>query len=353
MKKRGVPESIQAAMVIIGTVIGAGFASGQEVMRFFTGYGVKGLISIALSGLLFIWICSLVFKGTQTEYQAYLETLMPRSVAGVVHGVTVAFTLFSYGAMLAGSGALAQQEMGSPYYTGLLGMAAVSTAILIAGKKGLIWLNLLVVPLMIMMLIWICLTHIGERAVESAYLQASPLVLSWEGLPDLWFLGDGILYISYNLLTLIPVLCTLRETLRSVRARNAAAVLGGGGLMFLSFILGLASLANYDTMKGMEIPLLALIQGQRLQCFLCCMVLWCAMLTTAVSDGYICMEYLCQRGMSRQAAGCIVAGLGIMIGCLGFSSLVGKVYPIFGVLGLGLLAAIIRRAFLREKEQFH
>lgn len=71
-------------MVIIGTVIGAGFASGQEVMRFFTGYGGKGLISIVLSGLLFIWICSLVLKGTQTEYQAYLETLMPRSVAGAV-----------------------------------------------------------------------------------------------------------------------------------------------------------------------------------------------------------------------------------------------------------------------------
>ena len=353
MKKRGVPESVKAAMVIIGTVIGAGFASGQEVMRFFTGYGVKGLISIVLSGLLFIWICCLVFKGTQTEYQAYLETLMPRSVAGAVHGVTVAFTLFSYGAMLAGSGALAQQEMGLHYYAGLLGMTAVSTAILIAGKKGLIWLNLLIVPLMIVMLIWICLNHIGGLAVESAYLQASPLVLSWEGLPDLQFLGDGILYISYNLLTLIPVLCTLRETLRGVRAKNTAAVLGGGVLMFLSFILGLASLANYDTMKGMEIPLLVLLQGQRLQSFLCFLVLWCAMLTTAVSDGYICMEYLCQRGMPTQAAGCIVAGLGIMIGCLGFSSLVGKVYPIFGVLGLGLLAAIIRRAFLREKEQFH
>ena len=67
MKKRSVPESVKAAMVIIGTVIGAGFASGQEVMRFFTGYGAKGLISIVLSGLLFIWICCLVFKGTQTR----------------------------------------------------------------------------------------------------------------------------------------------------------------------------------------------------------------------------------------------------------------------------------------------
>ena len=61
---------------------------------------------------------------------------MPRSVAGAVHGVTVAFTLFSYGAMLAGSGALAQQEMGLPLLRGLVGNDGCLHGNLDCGEEG-------------------------------------------------------------------------------------------------------------------------------------------------------------------------------------------------------------------------
>ena len=42
----------RVALVIIGTLIGAGFASGQEVYLFFYSYGIRGIIGIFISSIL-------------------------------------------------------------------------------------------------------------------------------------------------------------------------------------------------------------------------------------------------------------------------------------------------------------
>ena len=43
---------LKVVFVIIGTLIGAGFASGQEMYVFFFSYGMEGLIGIIISSLL-------------------------------------------------------------------------------------------------------------------------------------------------------------------------------------------------------------------------------------------------------------------------------------------------------------
>jgi uncharacterized membrane protein YkvI len=41
------------AAVYIGAVMGAGFATGQELMRYFVRFGVFGLLAIFVCGLIF------------------------------------------------------------------------------------------------------------------------------------------------------------------------------------------------------------------------------------------------------------------------------------------------------------
>ena len=43
---------LKVVFVIIGTLIGAGFASGQEMYIFFFSYGVKGILGILISSFL-------------------------------------------------------------------------------------------------------------------------------------------------------------------------------------------------------------------------------------------------------------------------------------------------------------
>src|SRR5690242_12070807 len=49
-------QIVRVAFTYIGTVVGAGFASGQEILQFFTRYGSLATLTIALSTVLFIWI---------------------------------------------------------------------------------------------------------------------------------------------------------------------------------------------------------------------------------------------------------------------------------------------------------
>lgn len=54
---------IKIAAIFVGTVIGAGFASGREIIEFFGVYGTKGLWGIYIVGILFSTCASiLLFK---------------------------------------------------------------------------------------------------------------------------------------------------------------------------------------------------------------------------------------------------------------------------------------------------
>lgn len=51
--QRSWKAALQIAFTYIGTVVGAGFASGKEIVEFFVQYGSQGLVGILLAtGLL-------------------------------------------------------------------------------------------------------------------------------------------------------------------------------------------------------------------------------------------------------------------------------------------------------------
>ena len=49
-------------LCIVGTIIGAGFASGQEIMSFFVKYGINGAWGMIVCGVLFFVYIYVVLK---------------------------------------------------------------------------------------------------------------------------------------------------------------------------------------------------------------------------------------------------------------------------------------------------
>ena len=68
--------------VIIGTIIGAGFASGQEIYTFFNKHGFNGLIGICISILLMSYIIYKTFKivlgNNINNYEEFIKNIMPQ-----------------------------------------------------------------------------------------------------------------------------------------------------------------------------------------------------------------------------------------------------------------------------------
>ena len=65
MLESNIKNVCKATFVIIGTIIGAGFASGQEIYIFFNRYGIQGLLGLILSMILIGIITHKTFKEMQ------------------------------------------------------------------------------------------------------------------------------------------------------------------------------------------------------------------------------------------------------------------------------------------------
>ena len=72
-------DILKTIFVIIGTMIGAGFASGQEIYLFFNRYGTMGIlgliISCALTGIIIYKVFQIVKNKKIHTYSEFLENI--------------------------------------------------------------------------------------------------------------------------------------------------------------------------------------------------------------------------------------------------------------------------------------
>ena len=97
------------AMVVawgyLGSVIGAGFASGQELVQFFVGYGSAGFGGTILAGCLFAIFGGLLLFWANVHYldnyQAVLRNLFGRRCATIIDALLALFLFLGICIMLA------------------------------------------------------------------------------------------------------------------------------------------------------------------------------------------------------------------------------------------------------------
>jgi uncharacterized membrane protein YkvI len=151
--KREWTQAFQIAAVYVGTVVGAGFATGREIVEFFSRFGFFGLISILMSGYLFIALGSklmrmaaLIDAKSYQEFNAYLFGKWPSRIINIF----MLFMLLGVSAvMLSGAGAVFEEQLGLPKAVGVFLTIFLSFLVMLVGTKGLFAVNTFVVPVMI------------------------------------------------------------------------------------------------------------------------------------------------------------------------------------------------------------
>ena len=75
-------------------------------------------------------------------------------------------------------------------------------------------------------------------------------------------------------------------------------------------------------------------------------VLWMAMFSSAVSSGFCFMERINNIfNVNRKITAIVFCIAGIPLSILGFSKLIGTLYPLFGYLGMFMVIVIILQGF--------
>ncbi|WP_276808996.1 YkvI family membrane protein [Castellaniella defragrans] len=329
------------AGAFVGVIIGAGFASGQEILQFFASFGAIGLVGCVVSGVLFA-LLSMAFStmGQRLAADSHKEVVnaMLGRHLGLVFDVLITFFLFAITVvMLAGAGSLLNQWLGIPEVWGSV-LATVATILIVClDIRSVIAFIGAVTPFLMFMTVvvagYVLMTpHAGHEALAAA-AQTQP-----RGAGQ-WLVA-ALLYVSYNIVAGMPFLVIMGGQARSRATALWGGVLGGLLLGVLILLIAVAMYLRMDTIGGMPMPMLSIAtQISPWLGHLMSLVIFGMILNTAVGMLYAFMARIVPADSGRFRVGTVAAGVLALAGSfIGFIQLVGIVYPIYGYIGFVLMA---------------
>lgn len=307
-------------MAYVGAVVGAGFASGQEIWQFFGRHGTWGTVGILVAGALFWQVgrraLSAGRSGVQDFHRLLRSRYAPRVAAGL-DAIITAFLALGLVVVVAGGGAAIRDLWGWPARWGsLITLLAICLAAS-RGVAGVLGATTVLVPFLM--------------AVTLPVALLSPGRLTGVGVPGWWL--SASLYVSYNLFTGLVVLLGLGKNLSSVRAAGPAALVGAALLTAMALaihraVLGVATVGDIPLMHAASAlggPWPALYG----------VALLAALFTTGVGQAFGLVQ--------RYGQGALVGTLCLWpLSWLGFSALVAYLYPVMGAVSVVFLLPLFR-----------
>jgi len=348
------------ASIYIGTVIGAGFASGQEILHFFGKYGGNGILGIVVITILFSLLGVIVLSNIYTQkiqnFEQFSRAYFGKTFFTIINIVIIFLLFTSYVVMLSGSGAALYENFQIPYIYGIIVMAIVTFCVFIFGVKGIASANKIIVPFLICIILWVGFSVIYKNEMVFSNFYTSKLKTinilneaSWFKLlltqlsTQFNWLWSAVVYFSYNTIGAIIVMCSLYPLIYDKKSAKLGGLIGGLTLGALAMIILLTLIILYTNVIGLEVPMITVASSlnntwKRLYIF----VLLLAMFTTAIANGYGCILSIANlSGINKRLVSVIVCLVAIPLATIGFKNLVAFFYPLFGYIGMLFICGII------------
>lgn len=326
---------IKIALVIIGALIGAGFASGQEIYLFFFSYGKKGILGIIVSSILLgiiIYKTIIIIKEKQiTTYKEFLENIIPEKnrkekILEIINTIINTFILITFYIMIAGFGGYLAETIEIPQIIGSSILAIICIIIMSKETKGIVKVSEAIVPILILFIIIIGIytlssTNIINKINEMEIVKGS----NW--------LVSGVIYASYNSILLIPVLISINKIITKKEISKTAII-----ITLTTFILAISifiSMLKIDVnIRKLEMPVSYVINTQLPKLKIAYgIVILTSILTTAISLIAGLMQNV-KKQNNKKIILYLICISSIPISQIGFSALIQLLYPIFGYIGI-------------------
>ena len=324
-----------AAFTYMGTIVGAGFATGREIVEFFTQYGVWGTFGIFITSLFFIFlgmkIMLIAVQADTKNMHSFLVYLMGEKFGTYFNFIITFMIIGVTTVMLSGAGALFEEQLNISRWFGIILMVFLCYIFISKGIQGLHHINGFIVPFMILFSITIFI-------LSKPSLQ---LILNIESSHYLLWILKAIIYASLNLSLSLAVLIPLAHQLKKPSIIKKSSLAGGLGLTLLLLLNHLA-ISKLQTFQHIEIPTAELlVHYDKWIHFFCVCIILGEIFSTLAANSFGIAE-LCYE--KKKIPKKLTLGL-LLIFCticsiFQYSTLISFIYPIFGVIGLILIVRL-------------
>lgn len=331
--------AFQIAAVYVGTVVGAGFATGKEIVEFFSRFGLIGLIAIIISGCLLMYCGAKLMRiaahiGAKS-YEQLNEYLFGKLLGKMINVIMLLMLIGVSSVMLSGAGAVFEEHLHVSKIIGVLFTILLSTLVMSVGIKGVFTVNTFVVPMMIGFSILLLFQSVKLPNFEHQLFNIPYVTDGWKAVLT------PFSYAAFNLSLAQAVLVPVASEIKDDRTIMWGGMLGGLALtvILLSSHFTLIMLPNLETF---EIPMAIIMKNIAANLYwIYVLVIYGEIFTSVIGNVF---------GLERQLHNYIrlpqlVTVIGIFvitffISLINYGTLLSLLYPLFGYISLIFLVLL-------------
>ncbi|MFB6573338.1 YkvI family membrane protein [Kocuria palustris] len=337
-------RSCKIALAFVGLLVGAGFATGQEVIQYFLSFGAIGLVGAVVAGVVFALAGAVIIQ-LGSFYLAEEHNRVFRSVANPVISrfldIAVTLTLFAVGfVMLAGAGSTLEQQWGFPAWAGAAVMTVIVMLVGLLDVEKVSDVISMLTPLIILAVIVAFIYTMANLPQDFSQLssvaqeQASPV--------QPWLLSA----LNYNGLALLLGV-SMCLVIGGNNAEPREAGLGGlmGGILYTVLLL-MAAVALYFNMAEVgdsAVPMLQLFEAMHpVLATIMVFIIFAMIFNTAIGMFYALGRRLTASHRDKYRPVFLLACLlGYGVSFAGFDTLMKYVYPVIGYTGMVMIVVMV------------
>ena len=341
---------LRLGFTFAGSFLGAGYVSGQEIWQFFGRFGIGALPGLALAMLLMGAIGVMVWELARGLDMTEMDRLVVEReipVLRVALSVMQEVMLFGFLViMCAGAVALCVQQWGLPFLPCAVVLTAAVGAVSLAGVPGLVNFFSAMVPVL-------CVVTVAA-AVASPFVTGNSIVIApaekaFGGWPV-----SAVVFFAYNTFGVLGILAPVGPMAKDRRSIRQGIVIGCVVLAAIALSVLLAMTVVTEAVQT-EMPMLAVMAA----CFpalapayavLLLVVMFGAALGCQVALMTFLEEKFAKVRAHRILWTAIIMAASLLGSFVGFSDLIGVLYPIFGYCGVGFLILLAVHWLHKRKE---
>lgn len=346
---------LKIASAFIGIIVGAGFASGQEILQYFTSFGYVGVFGAFVATVLFAYLGMILMKlGSRIQSTSHKEVIYQvsgRYLGTIVDGIII-FTLFGVGVvMIAGAGSIFSQQFGLPSFFGSLLLTILIIITVMLNVDKVVTVIGSITPFLILTVILIGIYSLFT--LDTSFADLNPIAKEQPSALPHWFLS-GVNYVSFNIALGAAMTLVMGGAEKDERIASLGGLIGGLGLGLLIFLSYFAIFSKVDKVAHVDMPMLQIVNDlSPVLGIIMSVILFGMIFNTGVSMFYAFIARFTEMNSKKaNMLTVITAVVGFAASFARFTKLVAWFYPLIGNLGLFLVVALIIAPFrLRKKEE--
>lgn len=336
-------SSLRIGLAFVGLVVGGGFASGQEMMQFFTSFGIYSIFGIIVATIGFAFlgmnIAQIGYRLNTSSHKEVVYFLSGRTLGSILDFLITVFLFCVTVAMFAGTASAFKQVLGFDPVIGSAFMVILTVLTLMLNIKSIINVIALAIPYLLGLMLIISVFSILTTDLSLA--EQTILAEQQRSAAPNWLLG-ALLYVSYNIASGVAMMTVIGSTAPSKRVAGLGGIFGGLILGVLILLVNIALFARMDVVVGKDMPIVEIaFNVHPIIGILMAIALLAMIYSTAVGMMYSFIVRLIPPKDKVYPPTVVFFGIiGFIASFVGFTTLVGQVYSLMGYLGFAIIAAI-------------